>query len=187
MLTPLQYLPNFLEYVRQGLEHGFVSEPQHRKTSLQQVLISNRVVLFSFWRVVNSAVQFNHHSSFDRAKIDDVTINRLLALEFNAIKWIAPQSVPKRSLGRRRGLPIGSSQLGEVRAGHRLWLYLVSRVRAGQNAFVVDAAQTLSPLFSLRSKRPLPRAVAGEGFGERAARTPSNKSVRVHAVSRTTP
>jgi hypothetical protein len=186
MLTPLQHFSNFLEHARQRLERIFVSESQDCETSLLQILISNCIIRSSFRCVMHSPIKFNHDSSRDRTKIHDVAINRLLTFEFNAIKWVAAQCFPKHGLSRCWGLSVGSSQLGEVRAGHRSLLYSVSRVLVGQTAPTIDASQTLSPLFSLRSKRPLPRAVAGEGFGERVAQTWICKSIQVHTVSRIT-
>ena len=84
--------PDDLHDALDVLEYLIVPEPQYRESLLPQALITNPVA-FSIGSML-PAVQLDDDTRFKAHKIDNVTADRLLSSEFDALNLFGSQTVP---------------------------------------------------------------------------------------------
>ena len=81
----------------------------------ERVLANPAVALDVVARVeVLAAIQFHHQTTFDAGEVDDVSADRVLAPETQAVELAAAQVAPEMALGVRR---VSSQTAGEIEFG----------------------------------------------------------------------
>jgi hypothetical protein len=100
--TCLNSVFNFLQGLRQSLEHISVWEAQNQQASSLEFGLTHGVVISSFRGVVNGTVQFDDQLRTGAVKIHDVPIKRFLTQEPNTFEFRSAQRFPKYGFSSRR-------------------------------------------------------------------------------------
>ena len=90
------------------VEHLIIPEPQNAKPLLLKPLVSG---LIRFAVSMLPAIDLNDEAPFKADEINDVSPNRHLTLEFEALKSVGAQPIPKLPLGIRH---IGAQSFGLI-------------------------------------------------------------------------
>ena len=98
-------LPLYSEQLDNLVENGFfqlvIGESQDHKTLFSKMSVPLFIVFSLTLLIVNRTIQFNNQSLFKTTKVGNITINRLLAPEFEPMKSTIPQESPETLLVRR--------------------------------------------------------------------------------------
>jgi hypothetical protein len=98
-------LADQIEHDVSAANDGFIRNAQNAVAVFSQPAVANGVMLPPCLAVMWRTVKFHDQAMSDAKKIDDVTADRRLAAEFQAIELRAAQRAPKNGLGLGRLSP----------------------------------------------------------------------------------
>ncbi len=82
-----------MEHTGHGVGHVFVAEPQNQKSDCGERDVARRIVFDLM--IVNSAIDFDHHTRGAAVKVRDETVDELLAAEVKPREAVPAQVRPE--------------------------------------------------------------------------------------------